>query len=93
MSRGKGTTSTCSFCGESGHNARGGSCSGVAIAQGLVAGGMSQTEAASVIGISKQAISKRMLSQGIWVGHGAPGMPRRCSLCGDTGHYAKTCSR
>jgi hypothetical protein len=58
--RPRGISGTCSFCGERGHLARDGACSGVVIALRLVAEtGISASAAARIVGITRQSVSSR----------------------------------
>lgn len=58
--RPRGSQSTCSACGQLGHNARNGKCSAGHIGASLMeASGMSQSDSARRVGVSDQAISQR----------------------------------
>lgn len=61
MSRGRGTGSTCSFCGERGHNATDGTCSRSAVGARLITErGLSLADASRIAGCTPQAVSQRI---------------------------------
>ena len=63
--RPKGAKSTCSFCGERGHNSTMGSCSGVELAIQMVLAGSSQSESARQSGIFHQCVSGELKRRGL----------------------------
>lgn len=59
-----GVSGTCSFCGDSGHAVRGGTCSRVAVAERLVREqGLTGSEASRIVGCSRQAVSQRLVDR------------------------------
>jgi hypothetical protein len=56
-----GADSTCSFCGDCGHNATNGVCSRVAIATRMVDDtGCTASDAARAVGVDRSAVSERL---------------------------------